>query len=94
MQPYAQLSEPEKTGFLDYGVVVRDLGTVTEEQIKEVFSRINSTDYALKAMERLNALFNGEYNKFCEQLSANCFLRSTASLRRRIGVECVTSIFA
>ena len=73
VQPYAQLSEAAKTRFLDYGVVVRDLGTVTAEQIKDVFSRINSTDYALKTMERLNALFSGAYNKFCEDLSKNPF---------------------
>src|SRR5207248_2254301 len=73
VKPYAQLSQSEKTQFLDYGVVVRDLGTVTDQEIKEIFSRINSTDYALKAMERLNALFSGEYNKFCERLSINPF---------------------
>src|SRR5260370_10405134 len=61
VQPYAELNEDEKKRFLDYEVAVRDLGTVTEEQIKEIFSRINSTDYALKAMERMNALFNGSY---------------------------------
>src|SRR5688572_1470767 len=35
--PYAELLNDEKTGFLDYQVSVRDLGTVTLEQIVEVF---------------------------------------------------------
>jgi hypothetical protein len=73
VRPYAEMEEDEKKRFLDYEVAVRDLGTVTEEQIKEIFSRINSTDYALKAMERMNALFNGAYIRFCQELSTNQF---------------------
>jgi len=70
---YAELGEREKTAFLDYKVAVRDLGTVTSEEIKEIFARINSTDYALKAMERLNAQFDGEYKRFCDKLSKDPF---------------------
>jgi hypothetical protein len=73
VKPYGELLEDEKTRFLDYGVAVRDLGTVTDKEIKDIFSRINSTDYALKAMERLNALFSGAYKQFCEELSSNPF---------------------
>ena len=73
VKPYQDLTEAEKTAFLNYPVAVRDLGTVTEEQIKEIFARINSTDYALKAMERLNALFSGEYRNFCDELSRDAF---------------------
>jgi uncharacterized protein with ParB-like and HNH nuclease domain len=72
-KPYGDLTEEERTRFLDYLVAVRDLGTVTEEQVKEIFSRINSTDYALKRMERLNALFGGEYKTFCDKLSLDPF---------------------
>ena len=71
--PYASLSTAEQTQFLNYIVAVRDLGTVTMEEIKEIFSRINSTDYALKRMEKLNALFSGEYKTFCENLSTDPF---------------------
>src|SRR5260370_21086591 len=73
VKPYSQLSEDEKKRFLDYVVVVRDLGMVTEAEIKEMFSRINSTDYALKAMERLNAIFSGAFIQFCDHLSKNPF---------------------
>ena len=73
VKPYEELTEAEKTAFLNYPVAVRDLGTVTVEQVKEIFARINSTDYALKAMERLNALFSGEYRNFCDELSKDAF---------------------
>lgn len=71
--PYADLKEPQKTKFLDYKVAVRDLGSVTEEEVKDIFARINSTDYALKAMERLNAQFSGAYKQFCDDLSRDQF---------------------
>ena len=71
--PYAELDEKEKAKFLDYPVAVRDMGQVSEDQIKEIFARINSTDYALKAMERLNAQFSGEFKQFCDRLSRDAF---------------------
>ena len=89
VQPYTELQEEEKKRFLDYEVAVRDLGTVTEEQIKDIFSRINSTNYALKAMERANALFNGAYIQFCERLSTNPFFEKHGAFNlmdwRRMG---------
>jgi len=84
---YEDLSSEEKETFLDYEVAVRDLGKVTEEQIKGIFERINSTDYSLKAIERLNAQFSGEYKQFCDELSRNDFFNrhntfSMADFRR------------
>jgi len=73
VKPYAELTEDEKTRFLNYEVAVRDLGTVTEEQIKDIFSRINSTDYALNTMEKQNALYSGAYKQFSENLSHDPF---------------------
>ena len=50
--PYSQLGETQKTAnFLEYQVVVRDLGNISIAEIKQVFERINSTNYALNVME-------------------------------------------
>ncbi len=70
---YDDLEEDERTAFLDYVVAVRELGTASLDVIKEIFNRINSTDYSLKTMEILNAMFSGEYKQFCEQLSRDSF---------------------
>jgi Protein of unknown function DUF262 len=70
---FADLTEDQRDDFLDYSVCVRDLGTASDDVIKEIFSRINSTDYALKSMEVLNAMFSGAYKSFCEQLSRDDF---------------------
>jgi hypothetical protein len=55
---------------------VRDLGAISEAEIKEVFSRINSTDYSLKAIERLNALFSGPFKVYCEKLAVDRFFEN------------------
>lgn len=58
---YQQLSDDEKKAFMSYKVVIRDLGEKSEETLKEIFSRINSVNYALNAMELKNALYDGDY---------------------------------
>ena len=71
--PYSELEEKEKTNFLEYQVVVRDLGNISMTEIEEVFKRINSTNYALNAMEIHNARFDGEMKQFAEALAQHKF---------------------
>lgn len=56
---YASLDPDKKRDFLDYDVTVRDLGSITAEQIVEVFKRINSTRYSLNEIEVNNAVYTG-----------------------------------
>jgi uncharacterized protein with ParB-like and HNH nuclease domain len=58
---FNELSDEEKTHFFDYNVVVRDLGRLDMNDIKEIFNRINSVQYALNAIEINNALYEGEF---------------------------------
>ena len=41
--------------------MIRDLGDISPENIKEVFKRINSTQYALNSIELHNAIYDGEF---------------------------------
>lgn len=59
--PFAELNEGQQTDFYDYKIVERDLGRISEGTIKEIFSRINSVQYALNAVEVQHALYQGEY---------------------------------
>jgi len=72
---YAKLPEKEKIAFLEYDVVVRDLGNKSIQEIKEVFTRINSTRYSLNAMEIHNARFDGAFKQFGEQLADHKFFQ-------------------
>src|SRR6266581_6700156 len=66
-------SREEKEAFLQYDVVVRDMGRVEIDQIREVFRRINATRYALNAMEIHNARYEGEYKRFAESVAQKDF---------------------
>lgn len=66
---YAALTDTQKHEFLDYQVVVRDLGRLTDAEVREVFHRMNSTNYGLNAMEVNNARFNGALKQFAEEVS-------------------------
>jgi hypothetical protein len=69
IQPYAELNPDKKMEFLEYDVVVRDLGQLSIEEIKRVFQKINATSYALNTMEIHNARFDGKFKKFAEEIS-------------------------
>lgn len=73
---YKDLSNEEKTSFLEYEVVIRDLGSITESDTRELFRRINSTSYGLNAMEVNNGRYDGELKKFCESLTESTFFEN------------------
>lgn len=67
---FDDLSIEEKKEFLNYLVTVKDLKDIGQDNIIEVFKRINSTNYQLNSNEILNAEFGGgEFAIFCKQLS-------------------------
>lgn len=67
---YEDLSEEERRDFLNYQVVVRDLGDITEQEIITVFQRLNYTAYTLNNSERRHAQFyEGEFNAYCLSLT-------------------------
>lgn len=73
ISPYSELTPEEQLAFLEYDVVIRDLGSIDMSEIIDVFQRINSTNYSLNAMEINNARFDGEIKRFAEQLSQDTF---------------------
>lgn len=91
IEPYSKLKEdePRLLQFLEYEVVVRDLGQVSRDEIIEVFRRINSTKYSLNAVEVQNARFEGEFKAFSEWLSEHRFFEEhrvfTAKSAKRMG---------
>ncbi len=70
---YVDLDKTAKLQFLQYEVVVRDLGQQTPDVIRDIFRRINSTQYALNAMELRNALFDGALKDFSQDVAEHSF---------------------
>lgn len=73
---YEELSEENKKDFLEYVVVVRDLGPMELAEIKNIFQRINSTSYSLNAMEMHNARYDGALKKFAQHVAGDKFFRN------------------
>jgi len=66
---FSSLTDGEKRNFLNYEVSVRYLKNASDDQVKEIFQRINNTEYSLNSMERLNAQWgDSELVCFCKQL--------------------------
>jgi hypothetical protein len=61
IRKFEQLTPEEKTKFFDYKIVVRDLGRIEDDKIRNIFKRINSVQYALNAIEISNSLYEGEF---------------------------------
>jgi hypothetical protein len=76
--PYSELPEERQIDFLEYKVVVRDLGALPLEQIKEVFQRINSASYGLNAMELNNARYGGAFKQLAEELASHKVIEELA----------------
>ena len=100
LRPYVALAPEEKLAFLEYEVVVRDLGKKSIEEIKQVFTRINSTKYSLNAMEIHNARFDGAFKHFGEELTEHPFFEQHRVFKtndiRRMGdlVFCLTVVIS
>jgi hypothetical protein len=71
--PYRELGEEEKKAFLQYDVTVRDLGSVTRDEIIEAFKRLNATKYSLLDIEINNAVYAGALKKYAESVAASAF---------------------
>jgi hypothetical protein len=94
--PYSALDSTRKLEFLEYEVVIRDLGQLDLESIKRVFQRINATNYSLNAMEIHNARFDGAFKKAAETIADSPFFEthktfSTGEIKRMQDVRfCLT----
>lgn len=96
---YSKLFEEEQIAFLEYEVVVRDLGNKPIQEIKEIFQRINSTSYGLNTMEIHNARYGGEFKNFAETMSEHKLLEeykvfNTTDIKRMNDVRYCLGILA
>lgn len=81
LPPYSTLEKEEKEQFLNYDVAVRDLGSVSTEEIIEVFRRINSTKYSLNEVEVNNAVYSGELMRLASKVSTHEFFERHSIFR-------------
>lgn len=70
IKPFNELDEDVRESFLEYELVVRDIGKVSEEVIREVFRRINLTKFKLEDIEIHNAVYDGKFISSAKNLSS------------------------
>ncbi|MFA4859645.1 DUF262 domain-containing protein [Methanoregula sp.] len=58
---YKDLPPEQQREFLSYDVVVRNLGDLDSDTIRDVFKRINSTQFSLNQIELHNAVYDGDF---------------------------------
>lgn len=69
VKSFEDLTIDEKKSFLNYLVSVRDLKNIDDNIMKEIFQRINNTEYSLNAIEKINAQYgDSEFVIFSKQL--------------------------
>ncbi len=101
VKQFANLNKGDTKAIEKYPIVVRDLGEVTQEQIKEIFRNLNATSYALNKIE----IFNSEYGQcgglfdVAEELSnhslfASIRLFSETQTNRMLDVEYLLTILS
>lgn len=78
---FKDLPKEDKEKFYYYSVVVRNLGHLNGNDIKEVFKKINSVNYALNAIEITNALYDGEFIT-----TANTILENNKEIIKRLDI--------
>ncbi len=68
---FEELSEEKREAFLSYQIVVRDIGKVEDDVVKEIFRRINLTKFKLEDVEIHNAIYDGEFIKTAKNILNN-----------------------
>lgn len=69
IKPFKELTDLEKRSFLNFEVSIRYLKNATEEQIQNIFQRINSSEYSLNQMELYHSQYgDSEFMLFSKQI--------------------------
>ncbi|ELV7529268.1 DUF262 domain-containing protein [Edwardsiella ictaluri] len=73
--PFDALNEEDRANFLSYQIVIRDIGKVEDDLVKEIFRRINLTKFKLEDIEIHNAIYDGHFISTAKELAAQIDLK-------------------
>jgi hypothetical protein len=76
VNPFSKLTQEERESFLTYQVVVRDIGKVSDDLIREIFRRINLTKFKLQDIEIHNAVYDGKFIQTAKFITNNIKLEN------------------
>lgn len=79
--PYQSLTTIQKENFINYQIVMRDLGKVDEDTTREIFRRINLTKFKLDDVEIHNAVYDGHFIQAAKTILNNVQLEQYGVFR-------------
>ncbi|MGO9117089.1 MAG: DUF262 domain-containing protein [Desulfomonilaceae bacterium] len=99
IKSFSELTEDDKKRFWRYPIVVRDLEDSTDNEIRNLFERLNRYSVQLNEQEIRNARFKGEFIKTVQELSDHDFwtssgIFSAADIRRMLDLEFISVLLA
>lgn len=89
---FADLPEEIQHQFLSYEINYNEVCSISEEQIREIYSRVNKYSFPLTTQELRKADYPGEFYKLAEKIASDEFFESiklftVANRRRSADVE-------
>lgn len=94
---FRDLSDEVKYKFWDYKIVVRFLRKTNDEEIRNLFTKLNTNNIVLNDQELRNARFMGRFKDLAERLADNPFFQSLGlftprDVRRMLDIEYVSEL--
>lgn len=78
---FQALSKSQKENFINYQIVMRDLGKIDEDTTREIFRRINLTKFKLDDVEIHNAVYDGHFIQAAKTVLENIELEQYGVFR-------------
>lgn len=94
---FEDLAEAEKIAFWDYSIVVRDLSGATDQEVRDVFRRLNLNSINLNDQELRHARYEGRFISAVEALADDEWwvevgVANLRQVRRMLDVEFVAEL--
>lgn len=94
---FAGLSDEQKVDFYNYVFSVRFLKTNSDQEVRDVFRRLNEFQSELKPQELRNAVYSGPFIKLSEQLADDEYwaenrIVSALQIRRMNDIEFISEL--
>jgi len=95
VKQFSDLTPTEKQRFWRYPIVIRDLEDSNDDEVRELFQRLNKYPVSLNEQELRNARYKGHFLKTVEKISDNEFwtssgLFSANDIRRMLDLEFIS----
>ncbi|WP_460164373.1 DUF262 domain-containing protein [Pseudomonas sp. S2_F03] len=96
-QYFRDLDTPQKELFWDYKIVVRFLRKTNDDEIRNIFTRLNTNNVVLNDQELRNARYIGFFKQLAERLADNPYFQSIGlftprDVRRMLDIEYVSEL--